>query len=725
MCSSIIDCHNILLKFRNLLCLILFFFLCFNHVIYANEDPIDLEANEVEYEGEDNKIIRALGNVIITQNNRKIVADRVTYIKEIDQVTAEGNVIVTEIDGSTVTTNKIVFTDHLKRGVIDSFKLHMPDDSVIFGDNAVREDDDIIKLNNASYTSCKIICGQEPTWRIRSKRVKIDNKNNKITYNNAFFDVKGMPVFYTPYFTHPTAKVKRKSGFLSPNIINTSFLGRSVLVPYYFDIAPNKDLTTSVLISSKKNPVIITEFRHLLKNGGYKINTNFTKEDVSKKLKGHLDTKGDFLYQKKINTGFDINLTTDQDYVAQYNIKSNRNNSYNTLTSKLYVNKFAKKEYFKIDTLYFQSLTSNGSLNSLPYALPLMEHYYETDRLDNGSSFSFDTNFVSLHRNEGMDINRLSLTSAWNLPKILDNGSVIDFSTAVRTEAYYYGRSRTKSFNPGTRSRVIPTISTKWRYPLINFMDNKQIIIEPIVSTTITSKKNYSNKIFNSDSQYTELSDTNLFSSERSSGFDLAEYGSSINYGMKSSIQSDENYNINGLIGQSINYLKDDPAQEVNPYYNKKQNSDIVGRLGINYKNKTDFSYRFLLDKKSLSPKRQQFSLVQHVSCFSFKIDYFGLSDNMFYQSNIKNRKEISLEAAVNNYKNWTIALNMRKNLTKRSDILNQNTTGTRLISIGSRIERHSDCVDYVFSIHRDYTSFNNVKPSTTTLFEIKLKNLS
>ena len=97
----------------------------------------------------------------------------------------------------------------------------------------------------------------------------------------------------------------------------------------------------------------------------------------------------------------------------------------------------------------------------------------------------------------------------------------------------------------------------------------------------------------------------------------------------------------------------------------------------------------------------------------------------MFYQSNIKNRKEISLEAAVNNYKNWTIALNMRKNLTKRSDILNQNTTGTRLISIGSRIERHSDCVDYVFSIHRDYTSFNNVKPSTTTLFEIKLKNLS
>ena len=58
-----------------------------------------------------------------------------------------------------------------------------------------------------------------------------------------FSSCAGVPIFYTPYFTHPDPTVKRRSGFLAPSFGNDSSLGLSVQPIYYFALAPNYDVT--------------------------------------------------------------------------------------------------------------------------------------------------------------------------------------------------------------------------------------------------------------------------------------------------------------------------------------------------------------------------------------------------------------------------------------------------------------------------------------------------
>ena len=51
------------------------------------------------------------------------------------------------------------------------------------------------------------------------------------------------PILYFPKFFHPDPTVKRQSGFLMPQVIDSSSLGLSFKLPYYKVISENKDLT--------------------------------------------------------------------------------------------------------------------------------------------------------------------------------------------------------------------------------------------------------------------------------------------------------------------------------------------------------------------------------------------------------------------------------------------------------------------------------------------------
>ena len=57
---------------------------------------------------EKNKIVTASGNVVIINENRKIVADKIVYDQNIDKAIATGKVMLTEKDGSIYESNEVV-----------------------------------------------------------------------------------------------------------------------------------------------------------------------------------------------------------------------------------------------------------------------------------------------------------------------------------------------------------------------------------------------------------------------------------------------------------------------------------------------------------------------------------------------------------------------------------------------------------------------------------------
>jgi LPS-assembly protein len=88
-------------------------------------------------------------------------------------------------------------------------------------------------------TNCKV---PNPWWIMRSPKIDIIPGDRAITYRT-LFRLKGVPLFYTPYFYHSLEKVPRKSGFLRPTIGNSSTLGRMVELGYFWAINRSYDAT--------------------------------------------------------------------------------------------------------------------------------------------------------------------------------------------------------------------------------------------------------------------------------------------------------------------------------------------------------------------------------------------------------------------------------------------------------------------------------------------------
>tara|TARA_E500000178_G_scaffold333762_1_gene369057 strand:- start:387 stop:1394 length:1008 start_codon:yes stop_codon:yes gene_type:complete len=105
-------------------------------------------------------------------------------------------------------------------------------------------------IKKGVFTTCKKNenC---PPWQIKAKEIKHDKEKKIINYKHAWLEIYDKPIIYFPKFFHPDPTVKRQSGFLMPQVIDSSSLGLSFKLPYYKVISDNKDLTFTPRIFSE------------------------------------------------------------------------------------------------------------------------------------------------------------------------------------------------------------------------------------------------------------------------------------------------------------------------------------------------------------------------------------------------------------------------------------------------------------------------------------------
>jgi LPS-assembly protein len=98
---------------------------------------------------------------------------------------------------------------------------------------------DIYILHDGFVTNCKM---PSPWWRMRGPRFVIDPGEKALSYRTLFL-LRGVPLFYAPYFYHSLEEEPRKSGFLTPSIGNSSKGGFLLGAGYYWAIDRSHDLT--------------------------------------------------------------------------------------------------------------------------------------------------------------------------------------------------------------------------------------------------------------------------------------------------------------------------------------------------------------------------------------------------------------------------------------------------------------------------------------------------
>ena len=199
------------------------------------------------------------GDVSFSQGQRHIAADNATINQKQQRLNADGNLIFKD-ELFTITADTLEAQMSTNNATLEGAQYWLHGQQV-HGDAKrlqITSDNNLL-LAKTNLTTCPP--GDE-SWLLEADMIKIDSEEEWGEIWNAKLRIGGIPVLYIPYMTVPVSD-KRKSGFLFPNFSTSTTNGAELSTPYYWNIAPEYDLTFTPDFMSSRGLYTKTEFRYL------------------------------------------------------------------------------------------------------------------------------------------------------------------------------------------------------------------------------------------------------------------------------------------------------------------------------------------------------------------------------------------------------------------------------------------------------------------------------
>lgn len=588
------------------------------------KEQVLLRADRMTYD-QDNEIISASGNVEISQGPWVLMADSVNYNRRTEIVTAAGNVSLLEPSGEVLFGEYMEMADDFKDVITSNFRALLVDNSRLAAAAATRSGGNQKELSHAVFSPCNL-CQEDPSkapsWQIKATTIIHDEVEHQLIYHNAEIDAFGVPVFWTPYLSHPDPTVKRQTGFLQPSVGTSSTLGVFYDQPWYGVIDESSDVTIEPLFYSKEGNILALEGRKQFLNGNFRVagsvgNVSEVINNISsdnKANRGNLAATGEWEFDDEFRTGFVITRATDQTYTRALHIPETFQNlpsingggsnqspiqlansaDPNQLNSTFYLEGFQGRNYEVLNAYAFQQLTNIIPQSTLPPLIPAGQYsaYYVPSFLP--GYMTTDDRMVGLWRSAGTDSFHLSTLNAYYLPFKTGDGSVFTWATTLQLDSYRVNNEAlldgtTANFN-GNTGRVFPQTALKWQYPMVTHNDNRSYLIEPQVQLVGSPRGENSNRIPNEDSQAIILDETNLFALNRYQGRDRVSSGDRVDYGFRASMYGDHSGSAQLFVGQSER-LQDDGTYPVGSGLEHNL-SNLIGSIHLSPGDWVDFGYK-------------------------------------------------------------------------------------------------------------------------------------
>lgn len=661
-------------------------------------------------------IATATGNVEIYYGKYTVTADRVTYSPEKDMMTASGNVIMTEPDGSVIHAEFVRLSDKFRDGNIDTLYTVFTNQARLAAESATIEEGNTTILKKVVYSACKACekhTGRPLLWQIKAERVVHDKSEHTISYENAKLEFFGVPVLYIPKFSHPDPSVKRKSGFLTPSYTISNQFGQGIRVPYFWNIAPNYDLTFNPVISTKQGLLADLEFRHRLHKGGYRIRPigiyQLNPSDTSpgnRHFRGALMTDGQFEITESWKWGWDLEVTSDDTFLRRYKI-----NNKNTLISQVYLTGLNGRNYFDLRSYYFQGLRSTDDNDTTPVVFPALEHNYTFDQDVLGGEVDIDTTFFHLQRKTGADSTRLSSTISWRKSIKTSPGIVITPFAQGRGDLYYTRDVPTSGKKSDSFARIFPVGGVDIRMPWAKSTATGQHIIEPIAQLIVRPNETKTSRIPNEDSQSFEFGTTNLFSIDKFPGVDRFEGGTRANVGVSYTYSDNASGAwLRAVVGQSFQL---DGKNSFGPDTGlEKKSSDYVGELYIQPTSNLLMTANVRLDAHTLSIKRNELGLKGTYDRVSGSISYTKLAATPAF-GELSASQVINAAAKIRLNENWTAFGNIYYDF----------DSSFRLRD-GIGLSYEDECFILSLAYSETFTEDRDIRPEKTLFIQFTLKTI-
>ncbi len=218
--------------------------------------PVQMSAERLSYNYQTNTYT-ARGNVSLSQGGTRLRADSIVYEANTGALTAMGGVIVRS-GADVIEAEKVTINLNASTGVLLNGKLLLSRHNVYLeGKKLEKKGDANYRVEEGSFTTCD---GATPDWRITGKDLDVTLEGYGVL-KHGFFYIKDVPVFYLPWLMYP-AKRQRQSGFLMPQMANSSIRGFDFRLPLFLDISPSVDMTITPRLCTKRAAQAALEFRY-------------------------------------------------------------------------------------------------------------------------------------------------------------------------------------------------------------------------------------------------------------------------------------------------------------------------------------------------------------------------------------------------------------------------------------------------------------------------------
>lgn len=669
-----------------------------------------LEADELTYDF-DRKTVTATGNVQIYYGGYVLDADAVTYDQTSGRLIASGGVRLLEPGGNLVTTERLDITDDFRDAFVGSLNVITIDRARFAAQTAERRDGNLTIFHKGVYTACEPCLDhpeRPPFWQIKAARIIHNSAEQMIYYENARLEFLGVPVAYMPFFFHPDPTVRRKTGFLTPSALQSDAIGFGVTTPFFWNLAPNYDVTFSPTVLSRQGLLMQGQWRHRILNGEYSIRAAgifqqdrdaFTDDGTSlsgdRSFRGGIHTDGAFNLSTDWVFGWSIDSTTDRTFNRDYRIPGA---GAKDLPSTLYLTGMSDRNYFDVSGHYFrvqredteEDLPDDGDPTTSDvyvhndqaeqaFVHPVLDHNYIVDHAVLGGELRFDSNLVSLTR-DSSDIRhppspfgpyytgvagtftRATSRGSWKRRFIAPGGQLITPFTYVQADANWIDATDPAAGigSDEVNGRVMPAVGIEYEWPFLATIGPSVHTFGPKFQVIARPDEWHPGALPNEDSQSLIFDDTNLFEWDKFTGYDRQEGGVRANLGFLYQGLFPGGATFDALFGRSLQLagqnsfaLQDHALTGVGSGLETDW-SDYLARLTVNTGLGVGFTARARFDDDDLILNRSELSAVGVYGAATASIDYAFIRESP--SSGIfRLREELTATASVEIVDNWSV----------------------------------------------------------------------
>ncbi|MGH6922889.1 MAG: LPS-assembly protein LptD [Propylenella sp.] len=683
-----------------------------------------LEADQLVYDF-DRQVVTAIGNVQIYYGGFVLDAGEVAYDQKSGRLIASGGVRLLEPDGHVATADRLDITDDFRDGFVASLNVITPDRARFSAQTAERRDGNLIIFHDGAYTACEPCLEhpeRPPLWQIRAARIVHNRTERMVYYEGARLEFLGIPVAYTPIFFHPDPTVRRKTGFLIPSILSSDSIGTGVTTPFFWNLAPNYDVTLSPTFLTRQGLLGQAQWRHRLINGSYSIRMagifqrdpgafrdNGVPLSGDREFRGSARTRGDFSLGEHWGFGWDVHAMTDRTVNRDYKIPGAATidlPSTAYLTGANDTNLFEARGYYfhvqREDTI--EDLPDDGDpttvdryvhddQNEQAFVHPVLDHNYIFDQPVLGGELRLDSNLASVTRRSSDlrhpaapfgayyagvagTFTRATSRASWQRRFIAPGGQLVTPFVYLQADSNWI---RADDAAAGLSSstvlaRAMPAVGVEYEWPFLATIGSSVHTFGPKVQLIARPDEAHPGALPNEDSQSLVFDDTTLFLWDKFSGYDRQEGGVRANAGLVYQGLFSNGATVDALFGQSFQLygensfaLQDHALTGVGSGLETKD-SDIVGRVTVNTGLGIAATGRARFDKDDWEVNSAEISAIgtYRRSSASLGYAYYRTSQaaGIFTQ-----REEVNAAASIQIADNWSLIGSLVYDLANRSDV--------------------------------------------------------